>query len=224
MYSDPYIYNCSVNARIDSVLGKSEVVDSVSGNRIITTYTAGNTNLDYKIVNTHDGSSTIFISPIKYKTGTTRHQVSFFTNDIGVKENDPYYYYYISFPSFEFSGDLQIVFSTSDLNTTINRNIVYNKEKSLQYNYIYPEPDVVSNGFIAYYTDEKKEQIRKNRGVIIQAVDIDAQNRQNRLSFMLSVLIGTGFAFLIDIIIQLIRELRRLQGRKSDIINKKNHS
>jgi len=217
LYSDPFIKECSVNAMIDSVLGKSMDIDSVTGKRVLTTFKAGDTNLDYNIVDTHDGSSTVFISPRTFIEGRTRHQVSFFTNDIGVKENDPYYYYYISFPSFEFSGDLQIVFCTSDINTTINRNIVYNQEKSLQYNYIYPEPDVVSNGFIAYYTEEKKEQIRNNKGVIVQAVDIDALNRQNRLSFLLSVLIGTGFAFLIDIIIQLIRELRRLQGRKTEL-------
>lgn len=215
LYSDPFIKDCAIHARIDSVLGKKEEVDSVTGNHIITTYQADNTNVDYDIINSRDGSATVFISPLMYKVGATRHQISFYTDDIGVKKNDPYYYYYISFPTFDFSGDLEIIFSTSDLNTTANRSIVYNQEKSLQYNFIYPEPDVVSNGIIAYYTQEKKEQIRNNRGVVIQAVDIDALNRQNRHAFLFSVLIGTGFAFLIDIIIQLIRELRRLQRKKS---------
>lgn len=215
--SDPAIGKCEVNTSISPVLGYSEAfVDSVTG--FVTReklLIAGNTDLNYHIIKYNTGKVASCIAPRTYSEGKTRHNVTFFSNEIGVQENDPYYYYYISFPKFEFSGDLQITFSVSDLVDKENNSDIHSQNKNLQYNFIYPEPDVIGNGYISYFTQEKKEQLRNNRGVVIQAVDIDAQNRQNRFAFLFSVLVGTGFAFLLDIIIQLIRELRRLQERKA---------
>lgn len=215
--SDPAISKCEVNASINPILGHSDAfVDSVTGfvakEKI---FIAGNTDLNYHIVKYNTGKVASCIAPKKFSEGKTRHDVFFFSDDIGVKKNDPYYYYYISFPSFEFSGNLQIGFRVSDLVGTDNNSTIHSQSKSLQYNFIHPEPDVIGNGYISYFTPEKKEQLRNNKGVVIQAVDIDAQNRQNRYTFLFSVLVGTGFAFLLDIIIQLIRELRRLQARKT---------
>ena len=59
-------------------------------------------------------------------------------------------------------------------------------------------------------------KIRNNHGLIIQATDIDAQNKNNRKSIIYSVLVGTGAALFFDILIQIIRELRNV-NRKHDI-------
>ena len=215
--SDPALSKCEVNASINPILGHSEAyVDSVTGFLTREKFlVADNIDLNYHILKYSTGKVATCIAPKTYSEGKTRHDVIFFSDEIGVKENDPYYYYYISFPKFEFSGDLQITFSVSDLVGNEKNGDIHSQRKNLQYNFIHPEPDVIGNGYISYFTPEKKEQLRNNKGVVIQAVDIDAQNRQNRYAFLFSVLVGTGFAFLLDIIIQLIRELRRLQARKA---------
>ena len=63
-----------------------------------------------------------------------------------------------------------------------------------------------------------KDAIQKNHGIIIQAVDVKSLNHLNNLSFLYSVLVGTGLAFLIDVFIQLIKELRRVnqKAKKQD--------
>lgn len=144
----------------------------------------------------------------------SRFRLTCFSDELGVKSDNPYYYYYVSFPpDAKFSEGFSLRFAVSD-SEDIGNSLKYSN-KNLQFNYIYPEPDVIGNGRIEYNTDEKKETILKNQGVIIQAVDVDALNNQNRKAFLYSVLVGTGFAFLLDIIIQLIRELSRVQ-RKDD--------
>lgn len=145
-----------------------------------------------------------------------KYIVSFISDSIGIYDKSPYYYYYISFPLVKFSNEFTIDFAVSDIRT-IGKGLYdmeFGNAKNLQYDYIFPEPDVIGNGRIRYFSKEKKKEILKNRGVIIQAVDVDALNKQNRMVFLYSVLIGTGLAFTLDIIIQLIRELRRLQRRK----------
>lgn len=215
LFSDPKIASFSTDVRIDSLLGKVEnhYHDSITGflTKQINVFKAADTHVKYSTKFFSDSTVSVFVAPIQYSVGRTRHYAYFYSNEIGVREDEPYYYYYISFPRADFSGELKIEFNVSELQTNDTYNIKYSNKKNLQYNFIYPEPDVVGNGRIEYYSSEKKEQIRKNQGVIIQAVDIDALNRQNRMAFLFSVLVGTGFAFLIDIIIQLIRELRRIQ-------------
>lgn len=209
--SDPPLRSVFSNGEINPYLGEEEVFDSITNERRTVVYVAKDTKPDYTIA-TGQNSVTAYIAPKTYNVGNTRHKVRFISDEIGVKKDDPYYYYFISFPKFYFSGDLTISFNVSDNDN--KGDVVNYKGINLQYNYIYPEPDEIGNGKISYFTKEKKEMIQKNKGVIIQAVDIEAQNRHNRYSFLFSVLIGTGFAFMLDIIIQLIRELRRLQVQK----------
>ena len=142
----------------------------------------------------------------------TRNIVYFYSDEIGFrKKNSPYYYYYFNIPPAKNAEIASIDFQFSDLVENEKFGMKYTKGKNLQFKYIYPEPDIIGNGRVEYVSEKKKQEIQKNQGVIIQAVDIDALNRQNKHTFLYSVFIGTGVAFLIDIIIQLIRELRRLQ-------------
>ena len=214
--SKPVLNNYETRCFLNPIVYKDEPhVDSL-GHRIQNVYKLKDTNVEYTTRMEQDSSITMHIASIDLPLGAPEHRAFIFSDDFGVKRHDPYYYYFISFPSVNFSGDLKISFDTSGHGLEDNSISSTNQGQSLQYNYIYPDPDAVSNGKIEYFSEEKKQLIEKNKGVIIQAVDIDSQNRQNKKSFIISVLVGTGFAFLLDIIIQLIKELRREQLRKVD--------
>lgn len=212
--STPRIGNYASSCSLNPILYKDEpYVDSL-GHRLVNVYKLTDTSVKYSTRMESDSSVTMHIAALDLKMGSPKHRAYIFSDDFGVKKDDPYYYYFISFPSVNFTGELRISFDISGHGLDKDANVKYITGKSLQYNYIYPEPDAVSNGKIEYFSDEKKILIEKNKGVIIQAVDIEAQNRQNKKSFIISVLVGTGFAFLLDIIIQLLKELRREQLRK----------
>jgi hypothetical protein len=112
---------------------------------------------------------------------------------------------------------LKFEFKASDLTSPDDFNFTYAQNSHLQYNYVFPQPDIINNGYIEYHTKEKIEAIKKNQGVIIQAVDVKSLNHLNNLSFLYSVLVGTGLAFLIDVFIQLIKELRRVNNRRKEL-------
>lgn len=213
--SSPNIRHYGMDISMDPVLGEGKVWDSITNGYKEKIYIASDTHVNFFHVKYSDGSVGAYIAPRQYEIGKTRHHVTFYSDELGVKKNDPYYYYYISFPNCAFSGALQISFRVSDLASNFSMD-QYSKNKNLQYSFIYPQPDIIGNGYIKFFSPEKIDQIRRNRGVVIQAVDIDTQNRQNRTSFILTVLFGTFVALLIDIFIQLIRELRRLQVRNSE--------
>lgn len=110
--------------------------------------------------------------------------ITLYSNELGVDDNEPYYYYYINLLSTNISGSLSFDFKVSNL-TKYGSNFQYTKEKYLQYNYVFPVPDIINNGYIEYHTKEKMEQIMQNHGVIIQAVDINALNKSNNKAFFL---------------------------------------
>lgn len=215
IFSEPFIKNFTIvkdMAKIDSVLkvrGNDKRVARIDKD----SFENKEKYIKDMYTETSEGDTTLIkicgVSNYKYI-------VSFVSDSIGIYDKSPYYYYYISFPLVKFSNELTIDFSASDIRT-IGKGLYdleFGNAKNLQYDYIFPKPDVIGNGRIRYFSEEKKKEILKNRGIIIQAVDVDALNKQNRLAFLYSVLIGTGLAFALDIIIQLIRELRRLQRRK----------
>lgn len=170
----------------------------------------------------NDSLFTIKLIPAKYdvngKMKSPRQKVSIYSNDFGVDKNNPYYYYFIAFPSSKLSGSLKFEFKASDLTHPEGFNFAYANNSHLQYNYVFPQPDIINNGYVEYHTPEKKDAIQKNHGIIIQAVDVKSLNHLNNLSFLYSVLVGTGLAFLIDVFIQLIKELRRVnqKAKKQD--------
>lgn len=168
-----------------------------------------------------DSVFTIKLIPAKYningKLKSPKQTVYVYSNNIGVEENNPYYYYFIAIPSTKLSGSLKFEFKASDLTSPDDFNFTYAQNSHLQYNYVFPQPDIINNGYIEYHTKEKIEAIKKNQGVIIQAVDVKSLNHLNNLSFLYSVLVGTGLAFLIDVFIQLIKELRRVNNRRKEL-------
>lgn len=165
----------------------------------------------------HDSTFVLKLLPVKCKYDdaviSPKQKVYIYSDDFGVKKDEPYYYYFITFPSDKIAGSLEFNFKVSDL-VDNKSDFKYIKDMYLQYEYVYPEPDVINNGYIKYYTKEKMDQIVRNHGVIIQAVDINALNKSNNDAFLYSVLVGTGLAFIIDILIQLVRELRSLNRNR----------
>ena len=147
-----------------------------------------------------------------------RQNITIFSNELGIKEGGHYYNYFINFgflpttvsPHDSLYDNCQISFAFGDLK---NKNGFYYSDKSIRFNYIYPEPDVLNNGYIYYKTPEKIQQVRNNHGILIQAEDMELKKRNERKAFVGSVLIGTGIAFLLDILIQLIKELRNFNLR-----------
>ena len=141
-----------------------------------------------------------------------------FWKKIGLGIVDANYNYYIHLPQLQvLSGDdayfnQSISFQFGDIN--LKREGLAITNKKLLYNYIYPEPDYIGNGYIMYRGEESISKVSKNQGIIIQATDIDAQNRNTKKGIISSVLVGTGTALFFDILIQLIRELRNVNRRK----------
>ena len=164
-----------------------------------------------------DSVHVVKLIPNKYdvegKKRSPRQSVSFYSDGLGVEKGNPYYYYFISIPTARIAGNLKLDFKVSDVNTHESSGFKYSTDKYLQYDYIFPTPDVVNNGYIVYNTKSKMAEIQQNHGVIIQATDVGELNKTNSKSFLYSVLIGTAIAFLLDIIIQMIKELRNLNLR-----------
>ena len=153
--------------------------------------------------------------------------VNIYSNDLGLAEGDDSYNYFIGIeglPSCEsFDGDvissINILFEFGNMPPL--ESPFFHSDKKILYQYIFPEPDVINNGYINYYSQEKIQAIIKNHGVIIEAKDVDAMNHNNKESIICSVLVGTGVALFLDILIQLIREWRNV-NRKHDKEKQKN--
>lgn len=147
--------------------------------------------------------------------------INIYSNELGLTEGDAYYNYFISLPWFPIAtntknhhGGQSIMVQVGNL--MMRNSFYHNTSCKLTYQFLYPEPDVINNGFLFYNKPETLMKIRNNHGLIIQATDIDAQNKNNRKSIIYSVLVGTGAALFFDILIQIIRELRNV-NRKHDI-------
>ena len=210
------IYDKSFAKKSWSIHHDSTSILSVSSEETFPYYMIPNpdsTRYVYQYIN-NDSVLTIKMIPAKYdvygKMRSPRQTVNIYSNNFGVDEDNPYYYYFIAIPSSKLSGSLKFDFKASDLTHPDDFNFSYAQNSHLQYNYVFPQPDIINNGYIEYHTKEKIEAIKKNHGVIIQAVDVKSLNHLNNLSFLYSVLAGTCLAFVIDIFIQLIRELRRV--------------
>ena len=231
LYSEPRIKSWDVKAEYDPTIANHNNIH-IEGDKIYkdSTWWEGKTKHVTTYVYTaptdsklqcdtisHDEYIDASLFPADYQAyygQATRNYVCFYSNEIKPKNDSPYYYYYFNLPPAKNANIQSINFQISDPIIIDRFGMKYTQGKNLQYSYIFPEPDAVRNGMIEYNSAKKREEIRKNQGVIIQAVDVDELNKQNRRAFLYSVLIGTAFAFLLDIIVQLIRELRRLQRRK----------
>ena len=138
------------------------------------------------------------------------------SNKLGGEKNSSYYNYYIHFESLWVKVDTtstpqMIDFTFGDVD--FRHGIFIGKNKNLLYEYIYPEPAIITNGYIQYLDSIYIKEISKNRGIIIQATDVDALNRNTAKQMISSVLVATGATLLLDILIQLVRELRNVNRR-----------
>ena len=190
-------------------------------------------NKDTLVYKTNISSSLLSDSSTEVKVIPTKENlnqhINFYSNELGLHDDSPYYNYSISLPFFNLASDTQnfkggqsIIIQIGDLK--IKNGFYHNVNKNITYQYIYPEPDIINNGFIYYKSEEKLQKVRDNHGIIIQATDLDALNRSNRKSIVNSVLVGTGVALIFDIIIQLFRELRNVNQRYDEklTLNKPN--
>lgn len=174
----------------------------------------------HKIFDDSDSSIVVSAPPLKNapSPGTDKlhpgeQDVEVVSNDFGVKQGDPYYYYYIvlNWNGLLSDEDLWIELSLSVGETfQYSNQILENQSVDLKYNYIFPEPDKVKDGKIIYCDPEKIEQVRRNRGIIFQAENISALNQSNHDAFFYSVIVGLFAAFMLDVLVQLVRELRNL--------------
>ncbi len=144
---------------------------------------------------------------------------------LGLGGEDCYYNYYLGLPDFPIENcksDCWFEINIGFGNEQRWHDYTPYTDKNLLFQYIYPEPDIMTNGYLTYYKRETIEKVAKNKGIIFQAIDIDAQNKNNRLIIILSVLVGTGAALFFDILIQLVRELRNVNRKKEEEeLNKK---
>ena len=163
-------------------------------------------------------------------------KVEIYSNNLGVKSNSPYYYYYIGLdiPETSDGQTAKHPFTTFSFQLGDHvrfKNLGYiHQNKDLKYNFIYPEPDVINGAWIYYYKKETIDKVRANHGVVIQSEDIQALNKSNKENFLYSVLVGLFAALFFDIFIQLIREWRNINLKndqakiiykeESDCINK----
>ena len=232
IYCDPKLYPFETAVACSPFpLGNNEYYDSISpdGKKFVVakprilynsqTKEQADTIIMHQITQKDENNINLTFLPADYKGATgqvTKNHICLYSDAIGTHNDSPYYYYYFNIPKATNAEIKSIDFEIADIVEKDVNGIKYVQGKNLQYNYVYPEPDIIGNGRIVYYSNEKKEAIKKNEGIIVQAVDVDALNRQNNDTFLYSVLVGTGLTFLLDIFVQLIRELRRLHKRRNN--------
>jgi len=186
----------------------------------------------YKISQRVDSTIEIELDPLQFgykrPDGSIRRgaeNLTFYSNDLGLKKGESSYNYFFHFGWLPEIHETRGTYGPSYIwiqfgDETMKNAFLFYDNKKLLYNYIYPEPDILNNGFILYNTDEKIDEVRKNHGIIIQAEEIDAANNDNRKALIYSVWVGTLIAFAIDIAVQLVREWRNV-NRKDDEDKKK---
>lgn len=82
--------------------------------------------------------------------------------------------------------------------------------KPLKYQYIFPEPDMITSGSIMYSSQQKIKEVIDNRGIIVQAEDINVKNKGDREAFINAIILGAMIAFWLDIFVNLVIKWRNL--------------
>lgn len=131
------------------------------------------------------------------------------------KANNPYYYFFLRLDldidmekiESSFSG-IGIYFGDFARNGS---NVRQNKALKIQY--VFPEPDIVTNGAFLYHSSEAIQRVISNGGIIVQAEDIALKNKGDKESFIYAILLGAIFAFWIDVFVNLIIKLRNFNNR-----------
>lgn len=155
-----------------------------------------------------------------------KQDIHFFSNNLGLRDNNYYYNYHITLPYFPIASNTSRYinyFSNCTIEILIGdfdniNGAIRNSNKDIMINNVYPMPDQLQNGRIFYYTKDKIDAIRDNQGIILYAEDINMKNKKNKANIMKSVFTGTAIAIAFDVLVQLIKELRTLNKmrRKDD--------
>lgn len=87
------------------------------------------------------------------------------------------------------------------------------QNKALKIQYVFPEPDKVTNGAFLYQSSEAIQRVISNGGIIVQAEDIALKNKGDKESFIYAILLGAIIAFWIDVFVNLIIKLRNFNNR-----------
>lgn len=131
------------------------------------------------------------------------------------KGNNPYYYFFlrlgldIDMKKIENSSSgIGIYFGDFARNGS---NVRQNKALKIQY--VFPEPDRVTNGAFLYHSSEAIQRVISNGGIIVQAEDIALKNKGDKESFIYAILLGAIIAFWIDVFVNLIIKLRNFNNR-----------
>ena len=138
----------------------------------------------------------------------------------GNEKDNPYFYYFIKLLVND--GDLKpdgynVNYSIHFGDINEKGNLLFEQSsKDIKYNFVFPEPDVVTDGEIKYNSVDAFERIKKGKCITIQAEDIDLLNKSNRDVFLFSVLAGMLTGFILDILAQQVRELRNINRRRKD--------
>ena len=244
IYAKPFLYDAEVE--LDSVVSilDTTVVDTIEKFRDGSVRTENRPiHRDTVIVagkeTTHVGDSIINIRLTPAKNNQLpcggfamgKQFITVYSNQLGLSERSYTYNYYIGLGlvppvinTEHASGYSNIRFLIGDLDHSQLFSTYFNTNRNLSYSFIYPEPDVLSIGYLYYSPIDKVAAANKNKGIIIQCEDLDAKNRNNRKAIIYSVLVGTGVAFLLDILVQLIRELRNVNRRKDEEERQKQNS
>ena len=113
-------------------------------------------------------------------------------------------------------GDIKLQDSIEIDGRTIQPPLGQWSNKNLRYTYIWPIPDEISNGSIKYKSKASIEKILNGRFIVIQAEDIDLIQKNSKDSLILTILLGMLVGFLLDVIIQLIKDLRSFNQKKNE--------
>ena len=151
--------------------------------------------------------------------------------------NNPYYYFNVSLNLAEakvgyreafindwgYTIDVQFQFGDQESKDTINiegRKIPVGNDskfnKNLKITYINPTPDGINKGVIKYSSKASIERLLSEGNITIQAEDIEQIKKNDQESLLFTILLGMFGGFLLDVIVQLIRELRNLNRKRSE--------
>jgi hypothetical protein len=213
LYSEPFLDDLYIEHDSTFVPFEIPEIKETENNK-------GISHSGYKILK--DSVIEITVNPVKNVDGVDvgTQTIYIYSNKLGMSEGDSYYNYLINFGNMplikettNFEG-LDVFFQIGD--ETSNKGYYFRENKRLLYQYVFPQPDMLKNGYLEYTSEEAISKVKENRGITVQATDIDALNRNNKISIVYSVLVGTGAALVFDILIQLVRELRNVNRRKEE--------
>ena len=127
---------------------------------------------------------------------------------------NPYYCFWIGLdlpPKYHLDNSSKIVIRFNHVSSLQTRNRHNGIVRPKTVGEIYPQPSYLSLDSIIYIGHEKIKEVADHGGIYVTGVDPVKKEAADKKILLLTVLIGTIFAFVLDIIIQLILKWRKLK-------------